>query len=531
MTGLVDIHGQPLRRADLKRELTPADGRGIRTIHTQLEQSGVSIDRLAVLLREAEEGDPRNYLEIAELIEERDLHYLAVLGVRRRQVSQLPIRVVPADESAEAEADAELLREWLRSRELEDEIFDMLDAIGKGFSVAEIIWETSAREWMPIRLEHRLPQWFRFDPVSGQRLQRQDDRLGWIDLEPGKFVTHLHRAKSGLPIRGGLARPVAWAWCFKAFGLRDWLRFIKVYGHPFRMGRYHDGAKPEEKQELYRAVLDIASDAAAILPESMAIEFIENAGTGARSDLYKDLLATLDAAVSKAVLGQTLTTQEGESGSYSLGQVHDEVRGDIERADARQVAAALTNQLGRPMVLLNRGDPGRRGFPRFAIGVEEDADPGQIADLMHKVPRLKVRATQLRRIYGLEEPEQDDETVTGGIGAPPEAAMARAQGDDAMFLFARAMARAGGERDPDGIDQALAEMLAGDGWERFMDPIIGPVLSAAKAAAARGDGMEAFRSSLPEIFGRMDDAELLGALRRMGFSGRLSGDAGLIDRD
>ena len=28
----------------------------------------------------------------------------------------------------------------MKSKELEDEIFDMLDAVGKGFSVAEIIW-------------------------------------------------------------------------------------------------------------------------------------------------------------------------------------------------------------------------------------------------------------------------------------------------------------------------------------------------------------------------------------------------------
>lgn len=503
---LVDMHGQPLRRRALKRELMPSDGRGIRTIHTQMQQSGISIDQLAVVLRNAEEGEPRAYLELAELIEERDLHYLAVLATRRRQVSQLPITVVPADESGEAEADAELLRQWMKSKELEDEIFDMLDAVGKGFSVAEIIWETSAHEWMPLRLEHKLPQWFRFDIVSGARLQRQDEQLGWLDLEPAKFVTHLHRAKSGIPIRGGLARPVAWAWCFKSFGIRDWLRFIKVYGHPFRTGKYHPGASEDDIEILYRAVRDIASDGAATIPESMQIDFVESTGTGVRADLYKDLLSAFDAYVSKAVLGQTLTTQEGDSGSYSLGQVHNEVRGDIERSDARQVAASLTNQLGRYIVLLNRGDPGRRGYPRFQIGREEEIDPKVVIEgLARLLPHgLRASQAQVRRIIGLADPADGDELFSSGAQT------------------AMGTARAAG-RDPDSLDRAIDGMLDDDGWERFMEPIVGPVLATAEAAGSLAD----LRDRIPALFARMDDAELVETLRRMGFTGRLSGDAGL----
>jgi phage gp29-like protein len=39
------------------------------------------------------------------------------------------------------------------------------------------------------------------------------------DLAGFKYITHVHPAKSGLPIRGGLARPAAWAYLFK--NLRD----------------------------------------------------------------------------------------------------------------------------------------------------------------------------------------------------------------------------------------------------------------------------------------------------------------------
>jgi phage gp29-like protein len=56
-----------------------------------------------------------------------------------------------------------MVRDWLKRDELTDEIFDILDCLGKGYSFTEIIWDTSTGQWMPLRLEWRDPRWFRFD--------------------------------------------------------------------------------------------------------------------------------------------------------------------------------------------------------------------------------------------------------------------------------------------------------------------------------------------------------------------------------
>ncbi|MCY0149831.1 DUF935 domain-containing protein [Hoeflea sp. G2-23] len=55
------------------------------------------------------------------------------------------------------------MREWIKRDELADELFDMLDAVGKGYSFAYIIWDISEGQWRPDRLEWRDPRWFRFD--------------------------------------------------------------------------------------------------------------------------------------------------------------------------------------------------------------------------------------------------------------------------------------------------------------------------------------------------------------------------------
>src|SRR3546814_21150705 len=79
----------------------------------------------------------------------KDLHYLSVLGTRKRAVSQLPINVEAASEDPNDELDAQLIRDWLKRLTLQAELFDILDAIGKGYSVTEIVWklgDTSSEE-------------------------------------------------------------------------------------------------------------------------------------------------------------------------------------------------------------------------------------------------------------------------------------------------------------------------------------------------------------------------------------------------
>src|SRR5208337_4868486 len=87
-------------------------------------------------------------------------------------------------------------------------------------------------------------------------------------LYPFKFVTHIARAKAGLPIRGGLARAAGWSYLFKSYALKDWAAFAEVYGQPLRVGKYGPGATEEDKHALLSAVAHIGTDAAAIIPDS-----------------------------------------------------------------------------------------------------------------------------------------------------------------------------------------------------------------------------------------------------------------------
>jgi phage gp29-like protein len=225
-------------------------------------------------------------------------------------------------------------------------------------------------------------------------------------LAPFKFITHVTRAKAGLPIRGGLARIAIWVYLFKNYVLKDWVVFAEVYGQPMRLGKYGPGATENDKTALLRAVANIGTDAAAIIPESMAIEFVESRGGGQRShEMYQRFCEYLDKLLTIGVLGQELTTQLPRgAGSRAAAEVHDVVRRDIATDDARRISATLNRDLVKPLIDLNRGP--RPRYPRIIIAFNERADLTEMmAGLGPAVDRgMRVSEKWLREKFGAPEP-------------------------------------------------------------------------------------------------------------------------------
>src|SRR5258708_40003551 len=90
-------------------------------------------------------------------MEEKDLHYLAVISTRKQAIAGAELIVTPASEAAEDRRAADLVQDFVGGGafDLESALYDILDAVGKGFSATEIIWDTSGRDWIPKRLLRR----------------------------------------------------------------------------------------------------------------------------------------------------------------------------------------------------------------------------------------------------------------------------------------------------------------------------------------------------------------------------------------
>ena len=533
---LLDSRGVPVKKAELKVEVSRATVGGVRSPISGYPADGLNPVRLATILREADAGDAIRYLELAETIEERDAHYLGVLGTRRRAVSQMPFTVEAGDDSAEAETHAQMVRDWLKRDELTDEVFDILDCVGKGYSMTEILWDTSEGQWMPERLEYRDPRWFRFDRVDLKTPVMLDDTGREQTLPAFKFIFAQIKAKSGITLRSGLARVAAWGWMFKAYTQRDWAIFTQTYGQPLRVGKFGPSASEKDKDTLFAAVSNIAGDCAAIIPESMTIDFIETSNVGASSDLYLKRADWLDQQISKAVLGQTATT-DAVVGGLGSGKEHREVQKSIQTADARALAAILNRDLIRPWMQLNFGP--LKVYPRLKIEEPEKEDLVALSTAIGGlVDRgLEVDQGELRDKFGLSDPKAGAKLLrpmgaaAPGTEPPPPNSEIKRERD----VFKRGEAPAGITTPEDPAKALQSANPATSEIDPLVDqlgekagPAMEAMLARIEAMMEAAGSLEELRAMILEAYPDLDVTELAGVLAEAMMAGHAGGRAALV---
>jgi phage gp29-like protein len=77
---------------------------------------------------------------------------------------------------------------------------------------------------------------------------------------------------------------------------------------------------------------------------------VEAASRSGGANPYQLMADFCNREMSKAVLGQTLTTDtSGSTGTYAAASVHAQVRRDLVEADAQALAVTLREQLLRPL--------------------------------------------------------------------------------------------------------------------------------------------------------------------------------------
>lgn len=504
--------GQPIERSVLTEKVAMPTITGIRSILSDHPSRGLTPGRLAELLLDSERGNARAYLELAEDMEEKDLHYRAVINTRKLCVAQLEVTVDAASDDAEDQANAELVREVVEALDLETTIFDMQDGIAKGYSATEICWDTSEGEWRPTELLWREPKWFRIDYIDGQTIRLFDGSQLGIDLPPFKFLLHKPKTKSGIPLRGGLARAAAWSFLFKNMTIKDWVIFAEVYGQPLRVGKFGPEANDKDKAALLAAVRNIGSDAAAIIPQAMLIEFIETGQKGV--DLWERLANFLDQQVSKAVLGQTTTT-DAISGGHAVSQEHQEVREDIERADAKGVAGTINRDLVRPLIDLNRGPP--KKYPLLRIGRQDQVNVPELATaLAQLVPLgLKVGMSTVRDKIGMPDPADDEELMTAPK-APAPAGVPPIGADPNADPGAVALQAAGAGRN-DVVDAFTARLAAEAGTS------VEHAVTAIASLMASASSLQDFRDRLVELYPRISPTSFAEVMARAVLASDLAG--------
>lgn len=391
--------------------------------YSEYPSNGLTPVKLAEILREADAGDVLRQMELFEEMEEKDPHLFSQLQTRKNAVTGLDFEIIPFGDDDRDKEIADFIEEQLNGIEsFEDVETDLLDAIGKGFAVSEIMWGYDEGHVVVQEIKARHQKRFFWDTIDDSFKVRTQEAPEGVLLPSNKFILHKYKARSGHPSRAGILRVVSWMYLFKNYDLKDWVSFAEVYGLPLRLGKYQPGASDADKAALMQALIQIGADAAGIIPDGTTIDFINTEKTSS-SDLYERLARYCDEQISKAVLGQTLTSDSG-GGSYAQSKTHNEVRHDLTVADCKALASTLRRDLIRPLCIFNFGEDKR--IPRIRFDCEESEDLTQTATILGTLIEktgLRVPTSFIYKKFSIPEPEADEEIAkpsiqSGGMALP-----------------------------------------------------------------------------------------------------------------
>lgn len=146
----------------------------------------------------------------------------------------------------------------------------------------------------------------------------------------------------------------------------SWDEFEELFGVPIRIAKIASQSETV-KNEVAGWLEEMGSAPYGVFPIGTEIDIKENSKGDAFNVFYKKIEA-LDKELSKLVLHQTMTTENGSS--KAQGNVHENTLGEVVYADEKKMLAFLNNRLVPAMRLLGYAIP-----ENASISVERTKDP------------------------------------------------------------------------------------------------------------------------------------------------------------
>ena len=328
----------------------------------------------------------------------RDDQVKATFQQRRDAVTAREIEVTPGGDGVKEKAAADFIREQIESVNFDDAVNKMLWGVFYGYSVAEFMWGTDGRfitlDDIKVRERHR----FGFDAKNQlYKLDRGNPR-GLLMPERKFWTFRSGGDHSDNPYGLGLAHYLYWMTYFKRNGLKFWMIFLEKFGSPTVTGKAPRQVieDPMERGKLLDALQAIQVDGAVIIPEGVEIELLE-AVRGGASD-YDTLQERMNTAISKIILSQTMTTDNGSSRSQS--EVHKLVRDEVVESDAWMIDDSFNKTAVKWLTEWNFGEGVRPPIVTHARKEEEDLV--ERSDIDAKIYSLGFEPTEdyIKQTYG-----------------------------------------------------------------------------------------------------------------------------------
>lgn len=363
---------------------------------------------------------------------EQDPHVRAILSAAKVNVAGLDWSVSPflrgkeKKPSATNEAVAEFCEDTLEQLEsFPQHLYDLMDALPKGFSFSEIVWAQKNGFWIIDRLMNRTQRRIQFDAVDRQpKIRTKDNPYYGERLQAGKYIVHRCSSTWENPFGDPLDQSLYWMWLFKKMGLKFFLKHIEVGSSSIPIVQHPTTSDPKLKDEAMQIAADIRNGAYGRMPDTMKVVWGEFAGKQATSEMLSNFIRLMNDEMTKCVKGSLLTTEGASSagsGSRSMGQTHQVTEDQYDIFRAKGLAASINKYIIQFLVDYNFSTV--EGYPRFKFDVEEEEDQVQastvLANLTRALPDYEIDIDDVNDKFGYVFTKKEKEPLPGAIAANP----------------------------------------------------------------------------------------------------------------
>lgn len=249
--------------------------------------------------------------------------------------------------------------------------------------------------------KHVVPEYGRVVPQLGQ------DWTTGIDYHAAPFSGWLIEA--GRPDDLGLYLKAATQTIPKKNMLAFWDAFGEIFGMPMRIART-SSRDPKEQSRLEQMLKFAGASQYMVASQETEIEFVES-GKGDAFNVYDRRIDRANSELSKLIIGQTMTIEDGSSLSQS--QTHLEVFENLIESDCDTLRDIVNNQLLPRMA--------RHGFPVAGLRFEWDdavdyTPEQQVAYETMIADRYEVDPTYFADKYGMPVGERLSMSMMPGVG-------------------------------------------------------------------------------------------------------------------
>ena len=324
----------------------------------------ISIDRIKTILAEEDFGE----LQSLFFYMMRDLKIASAVAARREPLLALDYTIA---------TDNEAFAEWVEGDDVDmGELINQLSfAIYYGVSLVDTSYTVKEGLLAPSfdlispRFLHAHKDKTLKKTIEHLYLKQKDKKVFINKLDPDKTIFHKHAIDIGEITDFSLASKLVWYFSLKHVALAHNLQYFDSVATPPLIAKTSG-----EEDDVIEALYQLKSASVGVFGEDDIVEYLNVTN---KAEFLK-FIEYIDSQITTLVLGNTLSTGDGKTGSYSQSKTHEKRQIEKLGFDAKKIAKTITAFLNR----LERLNFSNAKGVKFTFNLKEDADLKMLSEVV-----------------------------------------------------------------------------------------------------------------------------------------------------